>query len=399
MKITNVYAEELKDSRGKPTLEVFVEAGDNKGSFAVPSGASTGMHEAWELRGDDGGVDGAINNVNTVIKEALLGVDSSEQKKIDEILLNLDGTENKSNLGGNAMIGVSVAASKVAAKVKDITLVEHLRSLSNLESEDNVPFLYANLINGGSHAKTSLSFQEYMVVPKVQIPKEGLEIVRDVENELSKIIKEEFPETKVGDEGGYALDTKDVLLPLGILKRATENSGHSEKVSFAIDVAASSFFGDGEYSVGQEKIGKEDLINIYVEMIERFPIISIEDPLYEEDFAGFSEVLSKSGNTLIVGDDLTVTNKERLGSSIKNKSINALIIKPNQIGTLSETIETIELAKENGIRCIVSHRSGETKDAFIADLAVAFECFGVKAGSPVAPERAAKYDRLVEITN
>jgi len=399
MKITNIYAEEIKDSRNKPTIKVFVEAGEHKESFSVPSGASTGIHEAWELRDGDGGVQKAVSHVNRNMKEVLIGVDCTNQKEVDRRLLELDGTANKNNMGGNAMIGVSIATAKVAAKAKGVSLAEHLKSLSSVSFEENNPFLYSNLINGGSHAGTPLAFQEYMVVPEVERPKEGLDIVNQIESELGKIINEEFPGTKMGDEGGYALNTEDVMLPLELLKRASESTGHYEKVSFAVDVAASSFYERGEYVVGQEKLKTEDLTNLYVEMMGKFPMVSIEDPLHEEDFRGFSEILSKAGDTLIVGDDLTVTNKERLDKAIKGKSVNALIIKPNQIGTLSETISTMELAKNNNVKCIVSHRSGETDDTFIADLALAFGCFGIKAGSPKAEERAIKYNRLIEITN
>lgn len=401
MKITDIKGVEIRDSRGNPTIEVFVSAGDIVASFQVPSGASTGKTEALELRDETtGGMNKVISIIEETIKPRLVGYSIFNQQLIDDTLIVLDGTDNKTNLGGNTTIGVSIACAKCAAKAKGVEVYEYLRTLipKNIESKI-APYLYVNLINGGKHSHSELAFQEYHVVPQTLDVKEALSMTDKIINELEKIISNNgFALTK-GDEGGYAISTPDVILPLKFLKEAVVNAGFDGQIKYALDVAADSFFNesDNTYKVGGENISKNDLVNIYKNICSTYDILSIEDPFYEEGFDDFREYQIELSPTFFVGDDLTTTNVERLKHANAENSIKGLIIKPNQIGTLSETINAIMYAQENDIKCIVSHRSGETMDNFIADLAVAYNCFGIKTGSPRAPERAVKYNRLVEI--
>jgi enolase len=400
-KITKIKAEEIKDSRGNPTIKITVGVEGISASFSVPSGASTGVHEACELRDEDGrGVKDVINKVNFVIAQALIGQNVLDQKGIDKIMMELDGTPNKSNLGGNAIIGVSIACAKVAAKVSNMEVFEYLRTLNKIKSSRNTPYLYMNLINGGKHTKTDLAFQEYHIVPNTQDVSLAFEIGIKFQNSLKEIIKEEFGEESItlGDEGGFAVKTNDIRKPLEIFSKVLKNNGLEGKVRFAVDVASSSFYKDNVYKVGDKNISKEELKNIYDSLISEFNLLSIEDPFNEEDFSSFRNLKESQKNTLVVGDDLTVTNIILLKKAIENRSISAMIIKPNQIGTLSETLETMRLARENNIELIVSHRSGETDDDFIADLVYAFGCFGLKAGSPLKIERRVKYERLIKIS-
>lgn len=400
--ISKIEAEEIKDSRGNPTIKVTVFAGDKSGSFSVPSGASTGAHEAHELRDADGkGVKNAIAKVNGVIAPALIGKDASNQKEIDRIMIALDGTSNKDNLGGNSMIGVSVACAKVAAKASGQETYEHLRNLAEIKPSRKVPHLYMNLINGGRHAKNSLAFQEYLVVSETEDLSEAVATGVSIQDSLMEIILKELGEDSLilGDEGGFAPKTTDIRKPLEFLTKAIEKNNLQGKVRLALDVASSSFFKDKMYKVDKKDISKEELMNIYGSLIKEFDLISIEDPFNEEDFEDFRKLKDNHKELLVVGDDLTVSNKVILEKAIEEKSINAMIIKPNQIGTLSETLETMKLARENDIELIVSHRSGETEDDFIADLVYAFNCFGLKAGSPQKAERMLKYKRLNQIIN
>lgn len=400
-KITKIIAEEIKDSRGNPTLKVNVWVGDESGSFSVPSGASTGAHEAHELRDVDGkGASEAINKVNNIIAGALVGQDVLNQKEIDRIMIELDGTLNKDNLGGNSMIGVSVACAKVAAKVSGVEVFEHLRTLAEIKPSRKTPYLYMNLINGGKHAKNDLAFQEYHIVPETEDVEEAVEIGITIQNTLKEIIFKDLGEDSVtlGDEGGFAPKISDIRQPLFYLRSAIKQNDLEGKVRLALDVAATSFYQNGMYKIDGKDISKEELLDIYNSLIEEFNLLSIEDPFYEEDFESFKK-LKENNETIVVGDDLTVTNKNLLQQAIEKGSINAMIIKPNQIGTLSETLETMKLARENDIELIVSHRSGETDDDFIADLAHAFNCFGLKSGSPQKAERMVKYKRLIKIIN
>ena len=398
--ITKIIAEEIKDSRGNPTIKVTVWVGDMSGSFSVPSGASTGTHEAHELRDSDGkGVQDAIEKVNKIIAPALVGKDVLNQKEIDRIMIALDGTSNKDNLGSNSMIGVSVACAKVAAKVTNQETYEYLQTLAEIKPSRKVPFLYMNLINGGKHAKNDLAFQEYHVVPDTEDVVNAVEIGNKIQNSLKEIIGKELDEDSLvlGDEGGFAPKVSDIKKPLLYLTEAIKENNLEGKVRLALDVASSSFYNNGTYKVAGKDISKEELMNIYGALIAEFNLLSIEDPFDEEDFESFKN-LKENNKIIVVGDDLTVTNKVLLKEAIEKGSINAMIIKVNQIGTLSETLETMQLARENDIELIVSHRSGETDDDFIADLAFAFNCFGLKAGSPQKAERMVKYQRLIQIT-
>ncbi len=400
-KITRILAEEIKDSRGNPTLKVTVWIGEASDSFSVPSGASTGAHEAHELRDADGkGVKIAIEKVNKVIAPALMGTDVLNQKEIDRIMIEFDGTPNKDNLGGNSMIGVSIACAKVAAKASGVEVFEHLRILAEIKPSRRIPHLYMNLINGGKHAKNDLAFQEYHVVSDTDEVEEAVDIGTKIQNSLKEIIRKELGDDSLvlGDEGGYAPKVSDIKKPLEYLGQAIKENGLEGKVRLALDVASSSFYEDGLYKVDNKEITKEELANIYDSLTKEFDLLSIEDPFDEIDFESFAKLKEEQDGLIVVGDDLTVTNKILLQEAIDKESVNGMIIKPNQIGTLSETLETMRLARENDIELIVSHRSGETDDDFIADLAFAFGCFGLKAGSPLKPERMVKYQRLIEIS-
>lgn len=402
--IKQIKAREILDSRGTPTLEVEVFAGATSAKFSVPGGASKGSHEAAEKRDGDKnsfngmGVRSAVEAVETTIHKALLGHEVSDQKGIDKILLELDGTEDKSNLGGNTLIGVSVACAKAAAAVQGKEVFEHLRTLADIKSSRAVPYLFMNLVNGGKHAKTSLAFQEYHIVPQVESVREALTIATKVQSELRALLIKEFGVTSAnfGDEGGFVPDVVSVQRPMEMLFEVLDKNNFTDKVKLSMDVAASSFYENGSYVIGDKKYTTEDMMNLYKEMIQKFPIFSIEDPFHEEDFEAFKQ-LREATQIHIVGDDLTVTNTKRLAQAIEAKSINAIIIKPNQIGTLTETLETMKLARANDIECIISHRSGDTNDDFISDLAWAFGTFGLKAGAAQRGERVAKYNRLWNI--
>ncbi|MFA6257845.1 MAG: enolase [Candidatus Paceibacterota bacterium] len=408
-KITKILAEEINDSRGNPTIKVTVWCGEDYGNFSVPSGASTGAHEAHELRDADGkGVKNDLEKVNKIIAPVLIGQDILNQKEIDRIMIELDGTSNKDNLGGNSMIGVSIACAKVGAKVSGLETFAYLRTLAEIKPSlrldsgqaKKVPYLYMNLINGGKHAKNNLAFQEYHIVPDTENIEEAVKIGISIQNTLKEIILKDLREDSVvlGDEGGFAPKISDIKQPLFYLRAAIKQNDLEDKVRLALDVASSSFYKNGIYKIDGKDVSKEELLDIYGSLIKEFNLLSIEDPFYEEDFESFKK-LKENNKTIVVGDDLTVTNKNLLQKAIEKGCINAMIIKPNQIGTLTETLETMKLARENNIELIVSHRSGETDDDFIADLAFAFHCFGLKAGAPTKPERMVKYDRLIKIIN
>lgn len=410
-KITDIRAREILDSRGNPTLEVTIEVGGTIGTFAVPSGASTGTYEAWEKRDGDkkrfrgAGVRNAEKIIETKIAKALKGKDARNQKEIDTLLIKLDGTENKKTFGGNAMLGVSIACAKAAASATNKSLHAYLKTLAKIKPSRKVPYLYMNLINAGKHASSYLAFQEYMIVPMVNNVESALIIADKIKSELKEeVIKKYGPfSANYGDEGGIVIQAKKVREPLEMLTKIIEKLGLSEKVKLAIDAAASSFYKKGpgragKYEIDGKKLRANDLLSLYKNLIRDFDFLSIEDPFAEDDFESFAELLAASGKTKIIGDDLTVTNSERLKNAIKNRSINGIIIKPNQIGTLTETLDVMKLARENNIECIVSHRSGETSDDFIADLAYAFGAFGLKAGASNRGERVAKYNRLWEIS-
>jgi len=400
--ISKIEAEEITDSHGNPTLKVTVWAGGSSGSFAVPSGASTGIHEAHELRDTDGkGVKNAIEKVNTTINQALSGHNVFLQKEIDDALIKLDGTRNKDNLGGNSMIGVSIACAKLAAKLSNKEVYEYLRTLADIKPSRPIPYFFMNLLEGGKHTTSGLAFQEYHIIPDTDDVARAVEMGFSVQEKLKELIANDLGGDAVasGDEGGFAPKTKDIRKPLLYLSEALKQNNFPEKVFLSLDVAASSFYNDGVYKIADKNISKDELMNIYGSLISEFNLLSIEDPFNEEDFESFSQLKEKHKDVFIVGDDLTVSNQALLQKAIEQGSVSAMIIKPNQIGTLSETLTTMKLAREHGIELIVSHRGEETEDDFISDLAYAYGCFGLKAGSPTKPERMVKYRKLIQIQN
>lgn len=403
--ITSLRGESITDSRNVPTLLVTVLASDGSiGTFAVPSGASTGAHEAYELRDDGtahGGVTHACEYISGEISQALIGKDIFNQQDIDDTLRKLDGTDTKSRLGGNTLIGVSIAVAKTASKASEKEVWEYLHDTYFSQRKTSFPRLYANLINGGKHATTPLAFQEYHVVPKVTSPRESSILIARIQEKLLEVASARFDSVVTGDEGGYALPLTDVVAPLTLLDEVVTGLGVREQVEFALDVASSSFYNTEKntYHVGNDDLDVPAMMALYTDIEHTFKLLSIEDPFDEEDFDSFSALPTSIGNVLRVGDDLTTTNKERLLRALQEKSVDALIIKPNQIGTLSETIETMLCAYEHDIKCIISHRSGETLDDFIADLAYGSGAFGIKLGARGPLEREAKYSRLIAIEN
>ncbi len=402
MTIKDIKAREILDSRGNPTVEVDVILENGiLGRAEVPSGASTGEREALELR-DGGhrylgkGVLTAVNNVNTVIKEALIGKDVLKQNEIDEIMLKLDGTETKSKLGANAILGVSMAALKAAAILENKELYEYIGDGTTLP----VPMM--NILNGGMHADNGLDFQEFMIVPNAQSIKERVRIGSEVFHNLKAVLKEEGYNTNVGDEGGFAPNFKTNKEALDAIIKAINKTGYTpgKDVNLALDVAASEFYHDGYYDLKGEnkKLTTDELINYFETLVSEYPIISIEDPVDENDWEGFTKITQKLGNKIqLVGDDLFVTNKKYLQKGIDLQAGNAILIKVNQIGTITETIDTINLAKQNGYKTIISHRSGETEDTIIADLAVGLNLGQIKTGSLSRTDRVCKYNRLLRI--
>lgn len=412
--INDIRAREILDSRGDPTIEVAVLLeGGAVGVVGVPSGASTGVHEALELRdGDKTKFDGkgvlkAVENVNSIIKRALSGKKVTDQAEIDNKMKELDGTSNKHVLGANAMLGVSLACAKAAAQSEDLPLYNYLQK--NFKFPDiakNLPLPMMNIINGGRHADTNLEVQEFMIVPhilgndgKVDI-EECVRVGSEVFHHLGKLLKSEKFDTGVGNEGGYAPDIETAERALDFIMLAITNAGYTpgKEVFLALDVAASEFFSQSKYSWEGKKLNDNDMIGVYKELLKKYPIISIEDGLAQDNWQGWHELTSElGGKIMLVGDDLFVTNTERLKLGVQFKAANAIIIKSNQIGTLTETIDTIKFAQKNNYTVIISHRSGETMDTFIADLAVACGAPYLKAGSVSRGERVAKYNRLMEI--
>ena len=403
MKIVNVIGREILDSRGNPTVEVDVVLENGIiGRAAVPSGASTGIREAIELRDKDYtrynglGVLTAVNNVNTELKNLVVGMDSNDQEKIDYAMIKLDGTKNKARLGANAILGVSMAVLVANAKAAGKPLYKFVGEGKTLP----VPMM--NIINGGAHADNNLDFQEYMIIPNRDTIKERVRVGSEVFHALKKILKENGYSTGVGDEGGFAPNLNNNEEGFKFIMQAIESAGYKPgvDVNIAIDVAASEFYEDGIYNLKGEnkKLTREQLVDFYIELINKYPIISIEDPVDEDDFEGFSLITQKIGDKVqLVGDDLFVTNREYLQKGIDMKAGNAILLKVNQIGTITETIETIKLAKENGYKTIISHRSGETEDTTIASLAVGLDLGQIKTGSMSRTDRICKYNELMRI--
>lgn len=402
-KIVEIKGREILDSRGNPTIEVSIitEKG-NKGTFSVPSGASTGSKEALELRDNDERYGGkgtltAVSNVNTIIKDKLLGFEVCNQKLIDETLIKLDKTKNKSNLGANAILGVSIASLKAAALDNNEELYKYLN-----KRDMKVPFPMINIINGGKHAPNNLDIQEFMIVPKFTSFKEGIRAASEIFQCLKDILKSESLVVAVGDEGGFAPDLESNGKAISYIVKAINEAGYipGKNIFLALDVAASSFYNNqtDTYNMDNKNLTREELLDYYVSLCKEYPIISIEDAFDENDFEGFKMITEKLGREIsIVGDDLFVTNKELLQKGIEKHLCNAILIKPNQIGTFYEMLETIVLAKKHGYTCIMSHRSGETTDTFIADAAVALNTPFIKTGSVCRGERICKYNRLLEI--
>jgi enolase len=412
-KITKIYAREILDSRGNPTVEVEVELESGvKATAAVPSGASTGTYEALELR--DGnekrfgglGVLKAVKNVDDIIAKEIIGIDAADQKTIDEKMLKLDGTENKSKLGANAILGVSLAVCRTAAKEKEISLYKHIAETYGFPIEKyKIPIPMFNVINGGLHSDSGLSIQEYKIVPNgIETFKEQLRAGSEIFHKLKKILATEGQGTSVGDEGGFAPKLESNSKPLELINKAIKEAGYKPgtQVNIGIDAAASSFFDEKEnkyiFKPENANLTREMLVNIYSEWIQKYNVISVEDGLNENDWEGWRAMEEKIGEkAMTIGDDLLVTNVKRLKQAIAEKACNAVLIKVNQIGTLTETIECIKLAKKNKMRVVVSHRSGETTDHFISDLAVAAGADFIKSGSLSRGERICKYNRLLRI--
>lgn len=401
-KIKNIYAREILDSRGNPTIEVEVtlESGI-KGIASVPSGASTGKNEALELRDNDynryhgKGVLKVVNNVNNIIKPLLIGIDSLNQELIDKIMIEKDGTDNKSVLGANAILGVSLANLKAAAKYEGLELFEYLGN------DYSMPRCMMNILNGGVHASNNLDFQEFMIVPSKKEYKENLRMGSEIFNTLKNILKEKKLLCGVGDEGGFAPSIDNTKEALELINEAILKSGYvlGRDVFIALDVAASEFYDEKEdiYLLEGKKYTKEMLVDYYNELVNRYHIISIEDGMAEEDYDGWKLLTNKLSNIQLVGDDLFVTNKKLLQKGIDMHIANAILIKLNQIGTVTETLDTIKLARENNYKTIISHRSGETEDNYIADFAVGLNLGQIKTGSMSRSERLSKYNRLLRI--
>lgn len=402
-KIVDIKAREILDSRGFPTVEVEVKTEKGYvGIAAVPSGASTGSREALELRDNDErycgkGVLKAVNNVNTIIKDALLGMEVSHQREIDTKMIELDGTPNKSKLGANATLGVSLACVKAASLESKKEMYDYLNP-----RDKKIPRLMFNIVNGGMHAKNNLDIQEFMIVPKKESFKEGLRCASEVFHALKKLLDNEGLATSVGDEGGFAPNLESNKTALNYIIKATESAGYipGKDIFIALDVAASSFYNENTktYKIEDKSLTKEELLEYYLDLVKNYPIISIEDPFDENDYEGFKLFTERVGKEInIVGDDLFVTNKKELEHGINNGLCNSILIKPNQIGTFYEMLETIVLAKQNNYTCIMSHRSGETTDTFIVDAAVALGIPFIKTGSVSRGERICKFNRLLKI--
>ena len=404
--IKEIYAREVLDSRGNPTIETQVRT--SAGAFGraiVPSGASTGIYEAVELRDNDAGrymgkeVLSAVKNVNTEIFDALCGKDVFKQTAIDKTMVLLDGTDNKSRLGANAILSVSMACVRAAAHELHMPLYRYLGGVS----ASMLPLPMMNILNGGAHADNQLDFQEFMIVPfGAKTYKESLRMGSEVYHSLRAVLKKEGLETGLGDEGGYAPKLKGTKEALELLVKASEQAGYEpgSDIKFSIDAAASEFYREGRYELSGEhkKLDSDGMIRYYEKLCEAYPIYSIEDGLAEEDWDGWKAMTQSLGKkTYLIGDDLFVTKDVRLRMGIGRGAANGILIKPNQVGTVTETLETVNIAKQSGYKTIISHRSGESEDTFIADFAVAVNAGHIKTGAPARGERTAKYNRLLRI--
>ncbi len=406
IKIKNIYGREIFDSRGNPTIEaeIILDNGISAGA-SVPSGASTGTKEAVELRDGDKnrfngkGVLKAVKNINEIIAPVLIGKNPENQKEIDDAMINLDGTENKSRLGANAILGVSIAVVKAAALNAGKPVFEYLKK----ENETRIPLPFLNILNGGKHADTDVDFQEFMICPAgAPSFKEAFRYAVETYQSLKSVLKSKGHFTSVGDEGGFAPELSSNEEALELIITGIEKAGFKpgRDIFIALDPAASEFYENEKYilKADKKKLSSEEMIDYYKKLVAAYPIVSIEDALSENDWDGW-KILTKelSSKIQLVGDDLFVTNKKILAEGINKSVANAILIKLNQIGTITETLETVELAKNNGYSCMFSHRSGETEDSFLADIAVATGCGQIKTGAPARSERVAKYNRLLKI--
>lgn len=398
MKITNLYAREILDSRGNPTVECELTTENFTVRASVPSGASTGSNEALELRDGDSryhgkGVTKAVNNVNTIIKNAIIGKELN-QKVLDNLLLELDGTKNKTNIGANAILSVSLCIMKAIAKSQNKDIYELFGGPYTM------PYPMMNIINGGVHATSSLEIQEFMIVPNQSTFKERLRCGAEIFQTLKNILKQNGFSTSVGDEGGFAPTFKTIEEAIDYIILAIKESGYipGKDVNLALDAAASEFYKEGKYTINKKELTKEELINYYIKLTETYPIISIEDAFSEDDIDSIKKLTELIGNKImLVGDDYFVTNIEYLQKGITEKYNNAILLKANQIGTITEMLETIKLAKDSGFKTIISHRSGETEDTFISQMAVGLNLGYIKTGSLCRGERIAKYNELLRI--
>ena len=404
--ITEVYAREILDSRGNPTVEVEVILEDGAvGRAAVPSGASTGVHEAVELRDGDKerylgkGVTKAVDNVNDIIAEALIGLEATRQTEIDELLVRLDGTPNKGRLGANAILGVSMAVARAAASSVGLPLYLYLGGVAAKE----LPVPMMNILNGGEHADNNVDIQEFMIMPVgAKSFSEALRMNAEIYHNLKALLKEKGLSTALGDEGGFAPNLSNNAEAIEVILEAVVKAGYKPEkdIVIALDVASSEMYKDGKYHLEGEGLVKtsEEMVDYLADLCEKYPIISIEDGLAEDDWAGWKLLTKKIGKKVqLVGDDLFVTNEERLVQGINKGVTNAILIKVNQIGTLTETFNAIETAKRAGYTCIISHRSGETEDTTLADIAVAVNAGQIKTGAPARTDRVAKYNQLLRI--
>ncbi len=407
--IIRVHAREVLDSRGNPTVEAEVSTEDFTASAIVPSGASTGAHEAVELRDGDKsryggkGVQQAVKNVNEILAKEFMGADCRNQTEIDRRMISIDGTPNKGKLGANAILGVSLACSRVAAKVTGVPYYQYLANLGNAGQAKLMPTPMMNVLNGGKHAIKSTDIQEFMIMP-VGAPnfKEALRYGAETFHALKKLVKERGYSTSVGDEGGFAPSLGRNEDALALIVEAIETAGYKpgEDISLAMDAAASEFYENGKYNLASEGriLTSEEMVDFYDDLSKRFPIVSIEDSHHEDDWEGFRQMTERMGKRVqLVGDDLLVTNTERLKKAIDGGYCNSILIKLNQIGTLTETIEAISMAHDAGFTTVISHRSGETEDVTIADLAVGLRAGQIKTGSLCRTDRVAKYNELLRI--
>ena len=409
-KIKSIVAREILDSRGNPTVGVNITLDNNISAFSsVPSGASTGSREALELRDNDPkrykgkGVLKAVENINSIIAKALISKDVSGQNEIDAIMIEIDGTEKKENLGANAILGVSLAALIASSKSEKINLYERISNITESKKKFTLPVPMLNIMNGGAHAVNSTDFQEFMIIPAgFDSFNQAIRAGSEIYSTLGKILEKDGHSTNVGYEGGFAPSGLTNYQVLDYVMKAIDDSGYipGEEIYLALDTAASEFYESGNYNLSKENrvLGSEEMVDYYDELINKYPIFSIEDGLYEDDWDGWKKLTDKFGdNTQIVGDDLFVTQEKYLEKGIDNKSANSILIKFNQVGTITETLQTIKTAQSNNFSWVISHRSGETEDTTIADLSVGTSSGQIKTGAPARSERVAKYNRLLRI--